>query len=659
METKRIIAGMLVAIMIVSGFGIVSGSAATDNIPVEPAAIPPIQKNTVQRVVLAEDFTSWECPPCATFSPMFVAAVENLGYTKAAPAMYHVWWPNYDDDPIYQYNKQEVTDRVNYYHIPWVPLSLYDGDPYTTDTAGDYAYEVGPSPSSQAAIETLINTYSALPANVSIDTQGWISGGAGEIGVKVRAEENIAKTDLYVRVMLWENNITRPLWNYRLGVYDAPPYPNGETILNWGVWDYVPDATGTPIWTSGATAGDEVEITLPFDISDVDGIVESEVGVTVFVQSQSTWDVEQAAVETFANVPPAVTITSPASGTAGQILSGTIPITWTATDVEDADDTTLDISIDYSANGGVSWTNIMSGTNNNIAPFTYNWNTISAGIPDGPGYKIRVKAIDSKGDWRRPESTEPFSIDNTVNDKWYFQLDATGPNMDLDMKPVENTPNMKATASITNGGQWIVGTWDTTQTFSDKNINGAWTFNVNAKTPNPGNNPLVAYLYAKVFTSSNTATPLDTTILDNENIGAFQTTHQFTWTDTLSGVITNGDALLVEIWLSASGGPYPPISGVNTNYAFNTTATPWTYSNWVSSTTMVGTSSGAWVGTGGNPGGFVSITLTPPSTGATTLGIASGYYQQSFTTGMVPFEATLSFDWRCTGICTFNRAYTY
>jgi hypothetical protein len=644
MDAKRLMAALIVGIMIVSGLGIVSVGAASDEIIIEPEATPPIEKNTVPRVVLFEDFTSWECPPCSSFSPVFSAVIDANGYSKVAPAMYHVWWPNYDDDPIYQYNKVEVTNRVNYYGCNYVPWLVVDGTQQATSTT-------------QSVLQGYLNNRLAVPANISMDTQGWISGGVGEIGVTITAVENIAATDLYMRAMLWETDITRPLWNYRLGVYDSPPYPNGETVLDWGVWDYVPDDKGTRIWPNGATAGDKVDIVLPFDISDVDGLVESKVGVTVFVQSQSTKYVEQAAVDTFDNFPPTATMTSPAPATAEQILSGTIPIIWTATDVEDSQ-ASLDISIDYSADGGHTWTNIMSGTDNNVAPYTYNWNTVSAGIPDGPGYKVRVKATDSQGDWGRPQSIQAFSIDNTANDRWYLQVETSGANMDLDMRPVENTPNSVTTPRITAAGQYFLGKWDTALTFTDKNINGEWTFNVYGKTPDPGYVPLVAYMYAKVFTSSNPATPLDTTILDNENVGAFKTSHLFSWTDTLSGTIVNGDNLLIEIWVSAVGGPYPDHAFMSPNAGFNTSAAPWYFTAVTSNTDGYGTAAGNYVATNGNPGGYVNVVLTPPGSGVATRVIRSGYWEVPITIGCVPTNPVLNLDWKCFSVGT-DKEFTY
>jgi len=621
------VAGMI----LLSGFSALSVATSRESDqPVTLAAVEnPAPKNTVQRVVLLEDFTSWECPPCATLNPLMSPAVDALGYTKVAPALYHVWWPNYDDDPVYQWDKQEVTNRVNYYGCNYVPWYMLDGSLVAT-------------PTSSAAVTAGINARSAVPANMTIATQGFISGTGGKIDIKVTAVENIAKTDLRVFVNLWENNITRPLWNYRLAAWDSPPYPNGEMELDWAVWDYVPTEAGTAIWPSGASIGNSVELSFPLYIDSTWN--PAEMGVTVFVQSVGTRNVEQAAVETFHNYPPTVTMSSPAPATANQILSGTIPIIWAANDTEDAAGT-IDMSIDYSADGGVTWTNIMTGTNNNIAPFTYNWNTVSAGIPDGPGYKIRVKGVDSHGDYTYFRSTEAFSIDNTLNDKWYFQVEKAGSNMDLDMKPVEINPNLAVTNAIPTSGDYYVGKWQTTQTFTSKNINGAWTFNVYGKTPNPGLTQLTATLYAKVFTSSNTVTPLDTTVVDNENVGLFLTTHMFTWTDTLAGTITNGDSLIVEVWLSVTGGPYTQNSGVITNTGFDSAATPWTYYDWDDA--GPGTVTGSYVATNGNPGGFVQIAAVSESTGAgDTAYPYVGYYQQSFTTTFAPFRAQLSLDWK-------------
>jgi hypothetical protein len=603
-------------------------------------SIPGYEPHSVQRTVFAEDYTEWGCGPCASHNPAWTGAIEQLGYDVVAPSYVHVWWPA-GTDPIYAYCNGDgaVQGRASFYGITYVPWPILDG------TYIDYGQ-------TQAAYVTAFNNRAAVPSPLIISTAGSLiddPSNTGTMNLRITASDTITSTNLRVFVYLWEDSITRTLAG------DSPPYPNGETKLDWAVWDIVPDDGGTAIWPTGAAAGSYVDINLPLTLGT--DWVFANIGATVFVQDMTTHEVFQAKVETFDNVPPAVALTAPNPATAEQVLSGTIPITWTATDVEDAQ-ATLDISIDYSSNGGSTWTNIISGTDNNIAPYTYNWNTVSAGIPDGTGYKVRVKATDSGGNYRYASSTEAFTIENVLNDEWYFQVEATGANKDLSVKPVENTENLAASASISATGEYKIGTWQTVQTFTGKNINGPWTFKSYGKTPNPGLVTLQAALYAKVFTSSNLVTPLDTTIYDDENVGAYTASHLFTWTDTLSGTITDGNTVVIEIWLHVTGGPYTQNSGSTTNSGFDTAATPWTYVDIEDA--GPGTATGSWVGSGGNPGGMVQIALVSESTGSgSTAYPYSGMYQQSFTTSFVPFTATLAFDWKVVAANTVDPMTQY
>jgi hypothetical protein len=250
------------------------------------------------------------------------------------------------------------------------------------------------------------------------------------------------------------------------------------------------------------------------------------------------------------------------------ILTGTDNILWNAND--DDDGTDLDITIQYSPDGGSSWITLESSppgppyNNDGLCP----WDTTTDG--DGVEYLVRVEAIDSDLNVGVDISDNPFSVDNIVDDEWFFQVQSSGLNEDLDMKPVELTPNVAQSADITAPGQYFLGTWETTKTFTAANVNGDWTFNVFGFS---SNTDMTGELYAKVFASSDLVTPLDVTVNDNEDAGAYSSTHLFSWTDTLGGVIPNGDSLIVEMWLDVTVGSGGSLS-TTYNYVGATTAGP-------------------------------------------------------------------------------------
>jgi Mg-chelatase subunit ChlD len=87
------------------------------------------------------------------------------------------------------------------------------------------------------------------------------------------------------------------------------------------------------------------------------------------------------------NLPPTVTLIVPDGG---EIWSGTQPIRWSATDSDPGQTEKLNIKLEYSADNGATWTEIIfDGVNDGI----YQWNTMA--LDDGANYKIRVTATDT------------------------------------------------------------------------------------------------------------------------------------------------------------------------------------------------------------------------------------------------------------------------
>ena len=548
MDAKRLMAALIVGMMIGSGLGIVSVGLDLDvsddsSMPIEPKPMA----TGVQRTVLMEDYTEWGCGPCASHNPAWTAAIESR-LVKVAPSYVHVWWPTAATDPIYQNCDLDnsVHNRVAFYGFNGVPSAYIDGKNVATHQG-------------QAAYEAMIDANAAIPARLSIDTSGYINSGTNTatINARIQAALPLEAADYRVMIYLWENNITRALNG------DAPPYPNGETQLDWAVWDIVPNGAGTAIWPSGAVPGDyaDVSYTVPLN-SDW---VKSALGITIFVQNFGTHVVENAAVERFQK--PMVSLISPSSIETELELNGIVPIGWTAIDTQDAQNT-LDISIYYSLNGGTSWTSIMSGTDNNNPP--YNWNTIASGAPDSPSYLLRVVATDSGGSTGSgllSRSMEYLTIDNTPDDRWYLQSESSNlaPNLDLDMKPSERYGwdewNLveKAGETVTEvnaAGEYSVQTFASEYTTDDVyDIAGPWDFSIYAKAGN--SNPTVnGYLYAKIYAHDGAASRLlATTGYDNELVGSFFTYHQFVWTYTAPSVfVWTGERIIVEIMFHATSG---------------------------------------------------------------------------------------------------------
>ncbi|MFA6322491.1 MAG: hypothetical protein WCX71_03350, partial [Candidatus Buchananbacteria bacterium] len=119
------------------------------------------------------------------------------------------------------------------------------------------------------------------------------------------------------------------------------------------------------------------------------------------------------------------------------------------------------------------------------------------------------------------------------------------------------------------------------------------------------------------------------TLLADTQDWTFDNASDYTY-DAAKIEVTGGAALLKDI-----GGT---TSGTNTNTGFNTNSTGWTYADWLNG----GNAAGTYQFSGGNPGGYVRVTLNPKQSK-----ITAGLWRQAFTTTVnAPDTATLSLDWR-------------
>ena len=606
---KAVTVLVLSSMLIISGFTLLATGNQPDDTGVPETAVDekaPLAG--VQRVVLMEEFTHWNCVQCTVLKNYLEPAVENYTYAQVAPLYYHTSIAG--NDPVFIYNGLENFQRESYYGANTNPWSEVDGK---------YQRSFSPIPNG-TEINGWFDERLAIPANISISTTGSLDPGnlTGSVRAHIEAAEPIITTDLVVQFALWEDHIDVI---DRFGTTGA----NGETEFRWTMWDMVPDALGEAIWPAGADRWDSVDLFRNFTLEPAWNV--SQLGMTIWVQSVGTRLVEQAIVEDFGNFgdhAPFVDVLTP--GAEDLIMPPSYDITWAASDYEDAD---LDITVEYSPDGGSSWFALESGADNNDG--TYTWDT--TGLADGPNHLVRVSATDSAMQTSVRTVRQPFSVDNTADDEWFLQVQASGPNLDLDMKPMEKAANTIETI-MSAPGDVLIGTWQTTSTFTDAAIDGDWSFRMYGRAKNGG---ITGFLHASVLTSTG-PTILDSTGNDDENVGAFTASHLFTWTETLAGVVNDGDSLLVQLWLDATNTQLT--AGQTLNPDVDAGSTSWTGYDWGAITTLVDHN---WQPAGGNPGGWLSVEFESdkfnPSLG--------GYWEQAFTPSGAPSSATLDFDWRC------------
>jgi len=213
------------------------------------------------------------------------------------------------------------------------------------------------------------------------------------------------------------------------------------------------------------------------------------------------------------------------------------------------------------------------------------------------------------------------------------------------------------------------GAW-TTAGASDYNIASIINTNIGSFTTT------TAQIMFKAFLSGNGTQQV---ILDNVQVSCekqfdwpFTTANDYTY-DSAKITVTSGKASLVDQGGggSCSGtatacttfGTSPlctaqngcswggATSGATTNPSFDVNSTGWTYADWEDGARASGTR----ITTGGNPNGYINISLSRTNPAST----ASGYWQQPFTTTVAnPTSATVSFDWKIVGYNgTFLTSY--
>ncbi len=173
---------------------------------------------------------------------------------------YHVWWPG-PNDPFYLFNTPEVQARRNYYAVPYVPYCQFDGA-----ISGGSAYGSWPA---------IVDGRSLLNSVLQIDLTGEYDENTneGEVTVSIYAEETPGVSNLRLRVVLTESNLSY-----------------GNKLWHQTFRDMIPSPYGQPITI---TQGETVEHT--FDFTTPSPMIGRNVMVVAFVQSESNREILQSA----------------------------------------------------------------------------------------------------------------------------------------------------------------------------------------------------------------------------------------------------------------------------------------------------------------------------------------------------------------------------
>jgi len=168
---------------------------------------------TADRVVLAEEFTSSTCPPCASFNPGYKALLDsndaNSSTGRVTSIKYQMNWPSPGNDPGYN---AEADARKSTHGISGVPDVIYSGVNL---------------PTSQATIDQV----KAIPALAEIDAEWSATGTYIQCEATVNALANLG-SDVSMHMAMIEREVSHNVQT------------NGETTFYHMFRKYMNGATG-------------------------------------------------------------------------------------------------------------------------------------------------------------------------------------------------------------------------------------------------------------------------------------------------------------------------------------------------------------------------------------------------------------------------------
>ena len=213
--------------------------------------------NAQKRVVLIEEFTNDGCGPCASYSPILDAFVDQH-LVDVIAVKYHGEYPD-PSDPIYLAQKDALDKKISLYGINAYPTTIVNGTQVDNSSVMlDRAYDF---------FKNDVSGYS-INADYSIEN-GVFTANAQLTSDSTRVNDNLR---LFAAVIEEHVDCSSRL-------------PNGETELNYTCRQLLPSGDGEVVGTT-LDAGVAYSYTYQWTIANVDN--QSELGLVVFLQDMTT-----------------------------------------------------------------------------------------------------------------------------------------------------------------------------------------------------------------------------------------------------------------------------------------------------------------------------------------------------------------------------------
>ncbi len=233
-----------------------------------------------QRFVVAEEFTSSTCGPCASQNPAFDALLQQNADVITS-IKYHMSWPAPGNDPMYLHNPEDNNARRTYYGVNSVPHVYLDGNFFNGMPV--------------QVTQNTINAAAAVPSPFEMQVQHRLSPNHDSIysTTLIKATDNV-NGDLVAHVVVIEKHIH----------FNSPPGTNGEKDFYNVMKKMLPTKNGTSIHSTYAP-GDYVILQNSWLLANVYDT--AQLAVVSFVQNNLTKSIHQAALSTTDPIVPPYT----------------------------------------------------------------------------------------------------------------------------------------------------------------------------------------------------------------------------------------------------------------------------------------------------------------------------------------------------------------
>lgn len=236
-----------------------------------------VAPNSAERVVLAEEFTSSTCGPCASFNPGYKTLLDNNNANQAGSYLtsikYQMNWPSPGNDPAY--NTQGAARR-QYYGVNGVPDLFYSGFAVPTSSS-----------------QTNLDIVQGFASFVDLSAEWSATGTYIQCDVDVTALADLPGNNR-LRIAMIEKQINHTIQT------------NGETQFYHVFRQFMDDATGVTIGAMNANdnfthyANKIISVnSAPAQGSFDFWIGASNMDVIVWVQDDNTGEVLQSALATY------------------------------------------------------------------------------------------------------------------------------------------------------------------------------------------------------------------------------------------------------------------------------------------------------------------------------------------------------------------------